>query len=554
MKLLSAIVFLPLLGAALVTLSSLLPARLRDNASRAIALIVSAVCCALGIYVWLTFDPHAAGMQFVERVTWIRSLGVEYFVGVDGLSVSLLILSTLISFIATLASMPFWSREQPTGLAQKIPGYCAMLLLLQTGMSGTFVALDGFLFFVFWEVMLLPMYFLIGIWGGQRREYAAIKFFLYTLAGSVLLLIAIIALYQKSGDQSLLNRLAEQSPQAFQRLVESTLHHDAATGSWGYLLGDGTFSDKTFNLLAWARTGQAGLFDLAGAFFLGFTFVKVIWVFLFIAFAVKVPMFPFHTWLPDAHVEAPTPISVILAGVLLKMGIYGMLRFNWAVLPAATLNYQRVVAVFAVINILYAGLICLAQKDLKRLIAYSSVSHMGFSLLGMAAMTDAGMSGAVLNLFTHGLISPLLFLVVGVLYDRAHHREIDGFGGLARVLPEYTGVMALAFFASLGLPGLAGFVSEFLVLSGSFAPLPWHTALATISVVITAAYYLWALQRVFLGPLNPKYQGLGDLSWRERLTLYPLVALIILFGVYPAVMLGLIDPGLHEFVRTLTAS
>jgi NADH-quinone oxidoreductase subunit M len=304
-------------------------------------------------------------------------------------------------------------------------------------------------------------------------------------------------------------------------------------------------------MLAWAKVGEAGLFDFGGAFFFGFAFAKVIWLFLFIAFGVKVPMVPFHTWLPDAHVEAPTPISVILAGVLLKMGIYGMLRFNWAILPAATLSAARWVALFAVINILYAGLICLAQKDFKRLIAYSSVSHMGFSLLGMAAMTEAGMSGAVLNLFTHGLISPLLFLIVGVLYDRAHHREIDGFGGLAKVVPEYTGVMAVAFFASLGLPGLAGFVSEFLVLSGSFAPLPWHTALAALSVVITAAYYLWALQRIYLGPLNPKYEALADLSWRERLTVYPLAALIVVFGLYPALMLALIDKDLHALVRSV---
>lgn len=557
MNLLSAIAFLPLLGAALVTLTAIVPLTpsRRDQISRAIALLISAVCCALGVYVWLSFDGQATGLQYVERVTWIRSLGVEYFVGVDGLSVSLLILSTLISFVATLASMPFWSREQPTGLTQKIPGYCAMLLLLQTGMSGTFVAQDAFLFFVFWEVMLLPMYFLIGIWGGPRKEYAAIKFFLYTLAGSVLLLIAIIALYQQTGDQALINRLAEHAPQAFGLLTaepHAALHLNA--GAHGYLLGDGGFTEKTFDLTVWARLGQAGLFDLAGPFFWGFTFVKVIWVFLFIAFAVKVPMVPFHTWLPDAHVEAPTPISVILAGVLLKMGIYGMLRFNWAVLPAATISYSRVVAAFAVINILYAGLICLAQKDLKRLIAYSSVSHMGFSLLGMAAMTEAGMSGAVLNLFTHGLISPLLFLIVGVLYDRAHHREIEGFGGLAKVVPEYTGVMAVAFFASLGLPGLAGFVSEFLVLSGSFAPLPWQTALSALSMVITAAYYLWALQRVFLGPLNPRYEKLGDLSWRERLTVYPLAALIVLFGVYPAVMLSLINPGLHALVRTILKS
>jgi NADH-quinone oxidoreductase subunit M len=272
---------------------------------------------------------------------------------------------------------------------------------------------------------------------------------------------------------------------------------------------------------------------------------------MFLAFAVKVPMVPFHTWLPDAHVEAPTPISVILAGVLLKMGIYGMLRMNWAMLPGATASFADAVSIFAVINIVYAAMVCLAQTDLKKLIAYSSVSHMGFSMLGMASMTEAGMSGAVLNLFTHGIISPMLFLIVGVIYDRAHHREISGFGGIAKVVPEYTAMMGLAFFASLGLPGLAGFISEFLVLNGSFATLPWQTVLSATAVVITAAYYLWTIQRIFLGNLNPKYAHLPDLNWRERLTLYPLGALAILFGFYPNVMLRLINTDLFALLRSI---
>ena len=561
-NLLSLLIFIPALGAGLIGVSLALPLRKeqRDQLARWIALVASAISCLIGIYLWISYDGSAVGkIQFLERSIWIPSLNIEYFVGVDGISVSLVILSTLISFIATIASMPWWAGRHehhdpahPHFSVVKVPGYMTMLLFLQTGMSGTFAALDMFLFFVFWEVMLLPMYFLIGIWGGPRKEYAAIKFFLYTLGGSVLLLLAIIALYYRTGDPETIQRLASSNPQAFQRLVSSGVWQHGTGGlQWGYLLSDGRIVARTFNMLTMAKLGQAGFFDQVGPILGGITFSKLIWVFMFLAFAVKVPMVPFHTWLPDAHVEAPTPISVILAGILLKMGIYGMLRMNWAMLPGATASFAEAVSIFAVINIVYAAMVCLAQTDLKRLIAYSSVSHMGFSMLGMASMTEAGMSGAVLNLFTHGIISPMLFLIVGVIYDRAHHREISGFGGIAKVVPEYTAMMGLAFFASLGLPGLAGFISEFLVLNGSFATLPWQTVLSATAVVITAAYYLWTIQRIFLGNLNPKYAHLPDLNWRERLTLYPLGALAILFGFYPNVMLRLINTDLFALLRSI---
>jgi NADH-quinone oxidoreductase subunit M len=375
-----------------------------------------------------------------------------------------------------------------------------------------------FLFYVFWEVMLLPMYFLIGVWGGPRKEYAAIKFFLYTLAGSVLMLLAIIAVYYNSLPA---------------------------------ILADGTMSTgHTFNLLELAAQGQAGQF--AGvAPILGLDFAKLIFVAFFIGFAIKIPMVPFHTWLPDAHVEAPTPISVILAGVLLKMGPYGILRFNYPILPDAARWAATAVAIFGVINIVYAAFICLAQKDLKKLIAYSSVSHMGFTLLGMAAMTPTAISGAVLNLFTHGVISGMLFLIVGVIYDRAHHREIERFGGLASHLPEYTALMGLAFFASLGLPGLAGFISEFMVFSGSFPVYSTLVIISATSVIITAAYYLWAIHRMFLGKVNQTYVGLPDLNWRERLSLYPLAALAIFLGVYPQAILGSINGTLHALVQVV---
>ena len=408
--------FFPLIGAAVIVLLMIgramlgLGKTLVDQASRWIALVTSGLSMLAAIAAWSLYDPKIGGVQLVAKAIWIRDFNVEYFVGADGISISMVLLSGLISFIATIASMPWWGSHQANDMAgmhddghddphhpkhfsvRMVPGYMAMLLLLQTGMMGTFAALDMFLFYVFWEVMLLPMYFLIGVWGGPRKEYAAIKFFLYTLAGSVLMLLAIIALYYTSQPA---------------------------------LLADGTMSRlHTFNIIEMGRQAQAGVFAGAAPI-LGFAFTKIVFIGLFIGFAIKIPMFPFHTWLPDAHVEAPTPISVILAGVLLKMGIYGILRFNYAILPDATAWAANAIAVFGVINIVYAAFVCLAQKDLKKLIAYSSVSHMGFSLLGMAAMTPQGISGAVLNLFTHGIISPMLFLIVGVIYDRAHHREIE---------------------------------------------------------------------------------------------------------------------------------
>src|SRR5512145_1225045 len=536
--------FVPLLGAAvivvLVSLRSLLrlPARFADEASRLVALAASGVSLVAAVTAWRLYQPGEPGIQLEHHFTWIKSFNIEYHLGVDGLSISMVLLSGIISFVATIASMPWWSGAKAARMAgmveddhghghdahhpkhfsvRMVPGYMIMLLLLQTGMMGTFVALDMFLFYVFWEVMLLPMYFLIGIWGGPRKEYAAIKFFLYTLAGSVLMLLAIIGLYYNSQPA---------------------------------LLADGTMSTgHTFNLVELAKQGRAGVFS--GLSILGFDFAKVAFVGLFIGFAIKIPMFPFHTWLPDAHVEAPTPVSVILAGVLLKMGPYGILRFNYSLLPDATQWAANAVAIFGVINIVYAAFVCLAQKDLKKMIAYSSVSHMGFSLLGMAAMTDTGISGAVFNLFTHGIISPMLFLIVGVIYDRAHHREIEKFGGLATVVPEYTAVMGLAFFASLGLPGLCGFVSEFMVFSGTF---PTYTTLVVISatsVIITAAYYLYAIHRMFLGKLNPIYKGYPDLNWRERIALYPLGVIAIFLGFYPQAVLVAINGTLSALIKSV---
>jgi NADH-quinone oxidoreductase subunit M len=544
--------FFPLVGAGVIlALMALrfalkLPKSFVDQGARFATLLFSGLMLICSILAWVWYDPSGAGLvvqgkqtgvQLVSRAVWIRAFNVEWFVGVDGLSISMVLLTGIVSFIAAISSMPWWQGGQKAvemaGMdehghddphhpkhfsVRMVPGYMILFLILETGMMGTFVSLDMFLFYVFWEVMLLPMYFLIGIWGGPRKEYAAIKFFLYTLAGSVLMLLAIIAVYYRS--------LPAQ-------------------------LADGTMSARhTFNILELAAQGRAGQFASALPI-LGFAFTKIVFVALFIGFAIKVPMFPFHTWLPDAHVEAPTPISVILAGVLLKMGPYGMLRFNYALLPDATEWAANGIAIFGVINIVYAAYVCLAQRDLKKLIAYSSVSHMGFTLLGMAAMTPMAISGAVLNLFTHGIISPALFLLVGVIYDRAHHRDMERFGGIAQVLPEYSGLTGLAFFASLGLPGLAGFIAEFMVLSGSFPVYLTYTILSATAVIITAAYYLWAMQRIFLGKLNTAYAGFPDVNWRERLTLYPLAAMMIFLGFYPQFILHAINPTLHQLIQNL---
>ncbi|MBS2021769.1 MAG: NADH-quinone oxidoreductase subunit M, partial [Deltaproteobacteria bacterium] len=371
--------------------------------------------------------------------------------------------------------------------------------------------LDLFLFFVFWELMLLPMFFLIALWGGPRRAQAALKFFLYTLAGSAPLLLGILALHL----------------------------HGPKTIIDGQLL-------PTFDLVELAAWGRRGGFAVAAPIF-GIAWTRLVWLALFIGLAVKIPIVPLHTWLPDAHVEAPTPISVILAGILLKTGVYGLVRINFAVLPHESVSLAPLVSTLGALAIVYGALVCLAQKDLKRLIAFSSISHMGFCLLGLGALTQAGLDGAVLNLLTHGLISPMLFLVAGVLYDRAHHRRIDGFGGLASTMPEYATLLSLSFFASLGLPGLCGFVSEFTVFAGSLQPRLVQTLFGATSLVLTAAYYLWALQRVLFGKASEENARLPDVNWRERLTLWPLGLLIVLFGLWPR---PLVD-GMHASLALL---
>jgi NADH-quinone oxidoreductase subunit M len=523
---LSWMTFLPILGMVAVLM---LPKEQR-NAIRWTSLAVTVVQLVLAVLIFARFDRGLAGvtsqtaMQFVEKANWIDiksvawfgRIHIEYLVGIDGISVVMVLLTALISCIATISSWP---------IEKSIKGYYALLLLLNTGMMGVFVSLDFFLFYVFWEVMLLPMYFLIGVWGGPRREYAAIKFFLYTLFGSVLMLLAMLALYFSVNvyidPAGTMYSVTEASKLGFKGLEKiytfnMTAMMDPANFAPGSLLAG---FDTTWRYLAYGA--------------------------LFIGFAIKVPLFPFHTWLPDAHVEAPTPISVILAGVLLKMGTYGMLRLSFPIFPDAMRHFSWELALLGVISMVYGALVAMAQTDFKKLIAYSSVSHMGIVVLGMASMNTQGMTGAVFQMFNHGTITAMLFLIVGVIYDRAHTRGLNEFGGLMNQMPRYAGAMVVAFFAALGLPGLSGFISEMFSLLGAFQTFQTLTIIGAVTIVLTAGYMLWVLQRVFLGPLPDKWKGLTDMNGRETLMLASLGVVVIFCGIYPAPVLNLMNSSLN---------
>ncbi|MFT7679281.1 MAG: NADH-quinone oxidoreductase subunit M [Planctomycetota bacterium] len=512
---LSWITFIPLIGMVAVMFSpkeNLMPAKLIAGVATFIPLVLATWMYFQG------FDKTAVGYQMTQETPWITvgTFEVFYRVGIDGLSLPLVWLTTLLLFIAVPASetVPRLSKA-----------YFALLLLLEVGILGVFISLDYFLFYVFWEIMLLPMYFLIGIWGGPRREYAAIKFFLYTLAGSVLMLVALAAMYLDQG---------------------------------------------TWSIPAMMAVGGAG--GWTGPTLLGMEFTTWVFWFLFVAFAIKIPAFPFHTWLPDAHVQAPTPISVILAGILLKLGGYGLIRGCFPIVPEAFRDNALTLGVLGVIAIVYGAYVALGQSDFKKMVAYSSVSHMGFVVLGMAALTEWGMSGAALQMFNHGTSAAACFLVVGVIYDRAHHRDLNAFGGLAQVMPRYWALSTVAFFASLGLPGMAGFVSEAMTLVGSFqstvglsaeqlaagdtifGPYQWLVMGACLGIVLTAAYILWALQRVFLGPLNERYKDYTDISVREIFCQAPLLFLCLALGVFPFYLLDWMDVSVVELMRLLAVT
>ncbi|HKI01278.1 MAG TPA: NADH-quinone oxidoreductase subunit M [Thermoanaerobaculia bacterium] len=438
----------------------------------------------LSIPLWFAFDRGGELFQFRESMPWIESIGVRYEFGIDGIALLLVLLTTLLGVLAFLSS---WSA-----IHTREKEYYIFLLLLQTGMMGVFMAMDFFLFYVFWEVMLVPMYFLIGIWGGPRRLYASIKFFLYTLAGSVLMLLGILALYFYNA---------------------------------GGLLGwRGLGNAPSFSITQFHEIGSSIPPDLQFWIFLG----------LFFSFAIKVPMFPFHTWLPDAHVEAPTAGSVILAGVLLKMGTYGFVRFSLPILPDATVKLLPWMAALSIIGIIYGALVAMAQKDMKKLVAYSSVSHLGFVMLGLFSLNGPGLNGSVLQMINHGISTGALFLLVGVIYERRHTRLISEYGGISSVMPLYATIFLIITMSSIGLPVLNGFIGEFTILVGAFQRTWWWGLMAAIGIVLGAAYMLWMFQRVFFGPLtNPENRELKDLTGREILYLAPLVVLCFWIGLYP---------------------
>ncbi|RPJ66939.1 MAG: NADH-quinone oxidoreductase subunit M [Acidobacteria bacterium] len=490
---LTTIVFLPLAGALLLLLLENRDGR-RNGVVRWAALAVSLLVFAATLLLWSRFDPASADFQFVERLDWIPAFGIQYAVGVDGISLCLLVLTGFLTPIALLSS---WASVH-----ERVKAFSAFLLALESAMLGVFVALDLFLFYVFWDAMLIPMYFLIGVWGYERRIYAAVKFILYTAAGSVLMLIAIIGL------------------------------------SWVHFSATGAYS---FDLLR--------LFDLDVPSRLQF------WFFLAfaLAFAIKVPLFPFHTWLPDAHVEAPTAGSVILAGVLLKMGTYGLVRFAFPLFPDAAIFFAPYLALLAVIGIIYGALVAMVQPDMKKLVAYSSVSHLGFVVLGITALNTQGMQGAVYQMLNHGVSTGGLFLIVGMLSDRRHTRLISEYGGLKAVMPRLVAVFLIITLSSIGLPGLNGFVGEFLILLGAFRWDPRYAAFAAVGVILSAVYMLWMFQRVNYGPVtNDENQALPDLTRRERWVIVPTVAAAVLMGVLPGLFLRPMQPSVEKLLQRVS--
>ncbi len=486
---LSILIFFPLAAAV----GLLLIPTSRSSVIRAVSLIIAGIEFLISLPLFFLYDETSAQMQFLERHLWVPGWGIEYHVGVDGISVLLIVMTTFLTLLSVPAS---WSSVEG-----HLREFMATLFFLLAGMIGVFASLDLFLFYVFWEVMLAPMYLIIGVWGGKNRIYAAVKFFIYTMAGSVLMLVGIMVLY---------------------------FEHHAATGTY------------TFNLLELYKFHLRS--DLQPWLFLSF----------FLAFAVKVPMFPVHTWLPDAHVEAPTVGSVILAGVLLKMGTYGIIRFAFPLFPVGMTMFAYPIFILSLIGIIYGALVAMVQTDIKKLVAYSSVSHLGFCVMGITAMTQKGVEGGVLQMINHGLSTGALFLLIGMLYERRHTRLISEYGGIAKVVPIYTVVFMIVTFSSIGFPGLNGFVGEFLILLGTFEVQPWIAAIAATGVILSAVYMLWMVQRVFFGVIHKEEnRQLKDMNLREILYIAPIIVFIFWIGVYPEPFLAKMRVSVHGIIENI---
>ena len=504
-NLLSWILWMPIIG----VLGILFIPKAKENAIRMWALLNTAITMVLACKLWMGFDNSIAGMQdaFTIKMKWIEQFHINYHLAVDGISMPMILLTSLLLFLCVLCS---WT------VSKQVKGYYALLLFLQSTVYGVFLSMDFFLFYVYWEVMLIPMFFLIGIWGGENREYAAVKFFLYTFFGSILMLVGMVALYHATG-----------------------------------------MGAESFNLLSLKAHADDFIKMTVTLFGVDIPFDKLFFVFMFIGFAIKVPVFPFHTWLPHAHVQAPTAISVILAGVLLKMGTYGFLRIAFPIFPGATVYFAECIAALGLINIIYGAFCAMAQTDVKKLIAYSSVSHMGFVMMGMAAMTTQGMNGAVLQMFNHGTSTAMMFLLIGILYERSHHRWIirpdgsKGFGGLYTQLPKFSIIFIIAMFASMGLPGLSGFISEALIFLGMFPVYTTMTVIALLGLLIGAAYLLWMFKRMFFGEVVEENKSYTDMNARELFYMAPLCIAVIVFGVWPSPILNIMKASVNDLVVLL---
>jgi len=492
---LTIITFLPLVGVIAIAFMKQPEDGSKDNAIKYAAVATTVATFLVSLVMLFRFDPSNPGLQMIDHVPWIPSWGISYFMAVDGLSVLMVMLTTFVSMLAIIGS---WSA-----IKSQIKLYYAFMLLLELGMNGVFLAQDLFLFYIFWEFTLVPMYFLIGIWGGARRVYASIKFFLYTMAGSLLMLVAMLYMGITNGTFSLPDLIAARE----------------------------TFAHAQ----------------------------NILFIAFFVAFAIKVPVFPFHSWLPDAHTEAPTAGSIILAGILLKMGTYGFMRFNLPLFPEASYKYAPIIAVLAIIGIIYGAILSFAQKDMKKLVAYSSISHLGFVVLGIFSLNDAGIQGAILQGVNHGISTGALFFLVGLLYERTHTRDMAEYGGVWRVMPLFSAMSLIIVLSSMGLPGLNGFVGEFTILLGSIgaeslAPHPWiYTAFATTGVILAAIYLLWFFQRIFMGPpVTDTVKGLAAINRREMGIMLAFLVVIFWIGIAPAVYFHLMDGTVSALVNDIS--